>query len=77
MTIVPLPACGDSWAFPKQRAVRMARVAALPSELRAREVEQDLLKVGAGPSLTTHPTAPIPRGPASAAEAVLTFQRGC
>ena len=55
----------------------MARVAALPSELRAREVEQDLLKVGAGPSLTTHPTAPIPRGPASAAEAVLTFQRGC
>lgn len=45
----------------------MARVAALPSELRAREVEQDLPNVGAGPSPTAHPTAPIPRGPASAA----------
>lgn len=45
----------------------MARVAALPSELRAREVGQDLRNMGAGPSPTTHPTTPIPRGCASAA----------
>lgn len=45
----------------------MARVAALPSELRAREVDQDLPNAGAEPCPTAHHTAPIPRGPASAA----------
>lgn len=42
-------------------------MAALPSELRAREVDQDLPNAGAGPCPTAHHTAPIPRGPASAA----------